>query len=73
MAVIAGRPTGDVVAGFTSGDTAIMTTGAGAEHGDVVDTIGGRPARAVVAVFAGICGRDMGGIFTRCGAAIVAA
>ena len=73
VAVITGRPAGDVVARLASGDTAIMTTGAGAEHGAVVDAISGRPARTVVAVFAGICGSDMGGVLAYCCCAVVAA
>ena len=73
VAIIAGRATGDVVAGFASGDSPIMTTGAGAQHRAVVDPIGRRPARAVMAVIAGICSRDMGGIFTRRSSAVVTA
>ena len=73
VAVIAGRAAGDVVARFSSSDTAVVTTGAGAEHGAVVNVIGGRPACAAVAVFAGIGTGDMAGVPARCGGAVVTA
>ena len=73
MAVITGRAAGDVVAGFTSGDTAIMTTGAGAEHSAVVNAIGRCPACAAVAVLTGIGTGDMAGVLACRGGAIVTA
>ena len=73
VAVITGRAAGDVVTRFSSGDAAVVTTGAGAEHCAVVDAIGRRPACAAVAVFAGIGTGDMAGVLARRGGAIVTA